>query len=82
MKRLLALAAWIFLSVYLIAAAHAGTEGQGTPTTPEAAVAWQEKEKARSETKKRAEALREEQIKKEEANQVPPESLVPPPVAK
>ncbi len=41
------------------------TNGQGTPTTPAAALFWQAREKARYENKVRAEAMREQEISKE-----------------
>lgn len=93
MNRLLALATWIFLSFFLIAPLHAASDTvpvdqqqaqqdeangqQATPTTPAAALTWQEREKSRYENKKRAAVKREMEINKENAKQTPPETQAP-----
>ncbi len=84
MNRLLVLATWIFLSIFLMGPAYAASDPvpldqqneenvQGTPTTPAAALSWQEREKARHENQRRAEALRRAQIEKELSSQPPAE---------
>lgn len=80
MNRSLALAAWIALSFLCVAEVQAASnepttpqqsetnvDQQSTPTTPAAALFWQAREKARYENKVRAEALRNQEIGQETA---------------